>query len=591
MAGSKIDYTLPPGAFFFPTGAAPGLSLLAAPDWLWREAAPARISGFGVSRYEAVNARIAERVSHTLGRRSFAAPIAFNTVPALLEDAAFAKWAVSVRGRWLLNGAAGTRLRNRYAWRHDARDAEEVGRWLGALCSDSGPVALPEVTAMPPASVPVTIELRNGFNFFHFLTETLPLLASLAEVARGREIFVYHAGTALAGFMPAFVSALFPELAGRLRFVPAPAHHDRAICAYNFEHFYFQSPPRVMPALGPRGLAPPLWVDRAATARVQTTLRMNSYDEGLARLRARGRALVAEAALQGAFAHLPRRFWIARDPAAARARPMRNEAALIEALRPLGFEVVYFERLSPIEQVAIMARAEVMISSHGAGFANMLWAGPEATVIEIGTLQTASIRWGMFMPLAHVAGCRYVSFFADHDTDTPEVEPVFSRDGIVPVSLGEAAVGQIAAYVGALLGQEAAAPRGAAAGAWGRGVLARMLADSGAPEACLRLLGAEEPERIARNPALLRAMARASDDIGDPEGAYWALSRLWGLDPRAPGRIERLVWLARRLGHEDLARGNLAEFRDRFPGDCAAFLARAPGFARLLEAAQDRPDG
>ncbi|MFN7225598.1 MAG: glycosyltransferase family 61 protein, partial [Paracoccaceae bacterium] len=152
------------------------------------------------------------------------------------------------------------------------------------------------------------------------------------------------------------------------------------------------------------------------------------------------------------FRHLPKRFYIARSPGHARMRQMRGEAALTDLLDAFGFARIHFEDLAPLEQIALMAQAEVMVSPHGAGFANMLFANPKATVIEIGTLQTVQSRWADFWPVANASGCRYVSFVADHDTPTPSDVPDFAATGISAAHLTDRGLGRVMAFVASLCG-------------------------------------------------------------------------------------------------------------------------------------------
>ena len=190
------------------------------------------------------------------------------------------------------------------------------------------------------------------------------------------------------------------------------------------------------------------WKGRLATRASHGVLAMNAVDSSLPKLRAR-----ALKAIEGKdFSHLPKRFLVGRDGDHARVRTMKGEDDLLDMLKMFGFEFVAFERLSPLEQIAIMANAEMMISYHGAGFTNMLFAGPDTYVVELGTLQTAMFRWGDFWRLANVAQCRYVSFFADFNADDPLKEPAFSEDGIVPVHLSGAGLAQVMSFVVAILG-------------------------------------------------------------------------------------------------------------------------------------------
>jgi hypothetical protein len=134
----------------------------------------------------------------------------------------------------------------------------------------------------------------------------------------------------------------------------------------------------------------------------QTVFAMNAVSTALLALRTRAhKAIEAHD-----FSYLPKRFFVGRDNRSSRNRPMGGEDALFAQLQEAGFEWVVFKGLTPLEQVAMMAQAEVMVSGHGAGFTNMLFAHKDAFVIELGTLQTARYRWKEFWPLAHAAQCR-----------------------------------------------------------------------------------------------------------------------------------------------------------------------------------------
>jgi capsular polysaccharide biosynthesis protein len=52
-------------------------------------------------------------------------------------------------------------------------------------------------------------------------------------------------------------------------------------------------------------------------------------------------------------------------------------------LAALGFESVLTERLSVHEQVEMFSQASVLVAPHGAGLANMVFARPGLTVLEI----------------------------------------------------------------------------------------------------------------------------------------------------------------------------------------------------------------
>lgn len=74
------------------------------------------------------------------------------------------------------------------------------------------------------------------------------------------------------------------------------------------------------------------------------------------------------------------RIYISR--ADARWRRVTNEAAVIDMLAGDGFEVYELETLSQSEQIELFYDAEIVVSPHGAGLANLLFS-PEAAVVEL----------------------------------------------------------------------------------------------------------------------------------------------------------------------------------------------------------------
>jgi hypothetical protein len=68
--------------------------------------------------------------------------------------------------------------------------------------------------------------------------------------------------------------------------------------------------------------------------------------------------------------------------AGAANRRILNEADLLQALSPLGFERYRLETLSIEEQIALFHDAECVVAPHGAGLANLVFA-PETAVVEL----------------------------------------------------------------------------------------------------------------------------------------------------------------------------------------------------------------
>jgi capsular polysaccharide biosynthesis protein len=78
---------------------------------------------------------------------------------------------------------------------------------------------------------------------------------------------------------------------------------------------------------------------------------------------------------------LPTRIYISRK--GANYRRLLNEEELMLCLQRYGFISVTLEALSVREQIAVFANAEVIISPHGAGLANIVFSQPSTKLIEI----------------------------------------------------------------------------------------------------------------------------------------------------------------------------------------------------------------
>lgn len=574
----SIDFEKAPEAFFFAPGMEPGLHVFEHPDWMWREAPQGNIVGYPISAYPHLNDLIATHIRNYERLRKFRSPVEFNTVPIVVDDVRFSHSFTSISGKWFLNGASGTRLRNRYVWKNKDSNPDvdaDVIAYLKALHED------PQMEQPLPlwdgdtADLDFVIDCRNTFNFYHFLTETLCQLCLLDDLEFNGRILIHSPSQGAKAFIKNWVDALFPEYEGRVKFRRSPKHYKRALSAFNMRHFYHQTSEAMMPSvdhLAPRGW---IWRRRDADRNSQALLAMNSYDTMLPRLRERALRRIEGMETD----HLPRRFWVARAAQGNRNREMRNEEVLIEALRPHGFQVIYFEHLKPLEQVAIMANAEVMMSYHGAGFANMLFASPDTHCIEVGNLQSALHRWGDFMPHALVSGCAYRNFFADFNTKTPDVVPDILTEGLVPVALSLDGVTRIARYAQLLTARHALPMSDDEL------VLAtRMLSDL-RDWSALRILLAPNQHRFDLDPDLWAAWAQCCEDAEDYEGVFDALSEVFAASPKRFWVLERLVWLTKRLDRTDLAPALMAQHAQHFPDRHDAFLHRLPWYRALRKKA------
>lgn len=76
-----------------------------------------------------------------------------------------------------------------------------------------------------------------------------------------------------------------------------------------------------------------------------------------------------------------RRIYVSR--ANAKRRFITNEAEVKSELESAGFVTVFLEHLSFGDQVNLFAQAEMVVGSHGSGFANLVFCSPGTKVVEI----------------------------------------------------------------------------------------------------------------------------------------------------------------------------------------------------------------
>jgi capsular polysaccharide biosynthesis protein len=76
---------------------------------------------------------------------------------------------------------------------------------------------------------------------------------------------------------------------------------------------------------------------------------------------------------------LPRRFVVLRRGY----RSFLDDAAVLDALAPFGFEPVRLESLAFADQQALFRDAEAIVAPHGAGLVNLVWTRGECDVLEI----------------------------------------------------------------------------------------------------------------------------------------------------------------------------------------------------------------
>ncbi len=568
---NQIAFERQPDQLILDPYSARNLAALRQPDFLWRPIPRCQISGFAASAHDEINEKIDNYLANSECNKLFQSAIEFNSFPVVLENAWFNKSFVSVEDKCLISGAAGTRLLNRYCWENGENNPQAelslVDYFLS--CQDqAADKALPVARHPLPQDTPFAIECRNTFNYYHFVTESLSQLCLVGETGLTGPIYLHFPNKAekTRPFARNFISALFPELAGRVIFQRAPVHYNRVVTPYNFANSFYQMPACEVGLMDLYAPSKVDWKGRLATRASQGVLTMNSVDSSLLKLRAR-----ALRAIEGQdFSHLPRRFWVGRDSDQSRPRLMKGEAEILEMLAMFGFESVAFERLTPLEQVAIMANAEMMVSYHGACFTNMLFAGPKAYVVELGTLQTAMFRWGDIWRLANAAQCRYIAFFADFNADDPLREPAFAQDGQVPVHLSPAGLAQVMAFVVTVLGH---IPKFSRPDEVQR--LGEQLMKVGAHDRAQALFVAH-PGMEQGHAGLSLALADCLEHFGRYFDQLAALHSAYLADPASWTVLVRIICCARTLDQPETLRDALLALQDGFPERFAAFAKDQP---------------
>ncbi|MFC6636154.1 DUF563 domain-containing protein [Sulfitobacter sp. JBTF-M27] len=565
---NKVDFTLPPDVLFLNPWRDPGLRLLLEPEFVWRPMPKARITGFAASEHDEINQRIKGLIRSAVQTRTFSKAIEYNSVPVVLDKASFRKSYVQARDRLVLTGAAGNRLINRFRWENEDTLADVDQRLADyfANCSAGNEgKEIPLYAGLLDPSVPFAIECRNTFNYYHFITESLCQLTVLDGLGFEGDIYFHFPNQEerQRPFAQAYAEALFPEFEGRVFFERVPKDYNSVLSTYDLIGGHYQAPPSVI--AGMNRFAPDAIKNHGGVQALgaRSALSMNVVNSALLALRAR-----ALKAIEGRdFSHLPKKFFVGRDTRLSRVRHMDGEDKLFEHLEMFGFEYVVFESLSPLEQIAIMANAEMMVSYHGAGFTNMLFAGPQTYVIEIGTVQTARHRWGDFWPLAHASQCKYVNFFCDLKSENPLIEPDFQSEGLIPVSMSDKAIGQIMAFVVSLLGQYPELKSPAVVSE-----LAKELLEVGGAEQAIGLLD-KHKDMAAQNAELCLLKADCHKDLDEPKSELVALDMAHKADPTRWQTLVRIIWCANRCERPQVIRWALSRLKTDFPQRHDAFVS------------------
>jgi capsular polysaccharide biosynthesis protein len=214
----------------------------------------------------------------------------------------------------------------------------DLSPYYGAVTPSQHPVFLrcrpPAVTDVPGSVAVLTT--RGSDNYYHFLTDVLPRLELLRRAGVEPDAYVVNRSTR-------FQRDLLDHLG---------LTADRCLGDEKYPHVRAGS--LVVPSLPDDDLRTPPWIVPWLRARF----------------------------LPHDVRPPHRRLYVSRGQA-KHTRRVENEAELISALEPLGFEAIDPGALAPAEQVRAFAEAEYIVGPHGAGLTNLAFASPGAAVVEL----------------------------------------------------------------------------------------------------------------------------------------------------------------------------------------------------------------
>jgi len=76
-----------------------------------------------------------------------------------------------------------------------------------------------------------------------------------------------------------------------------------------------------------------------------------------------------------------RKIYISRSK--AKIRKLTNESEVTKVLKDYGFEIVYLESMSFLEQIELFSQAEIVMSVHGAALTNILFCDKSVKIVEL----------------------------------------------------------------------------------------------------------------------------------------------------------------------------------------------------------------
>lgn len=412
-----------------------GVKLIEPADDLLRPVPLGNVVAHNLVRNDRRRKALDVHVSDYFWHRRMMSGFSMKTVMAEVHRPGFKRAFMSSGGKVLLNGSAGDRARNfvRKNMEYSEESLEYFRRSYGELSKPEN------IYSNAFHAEDCWIEVKNFYNFFHFLTESFhKVFVDREEMRSVRKIVLKSKSTRIEEFANLWIKDCEELIGGKVSIEVEQSVSDEmpsaVLTPMSSKHLLYQISGTHHGMI--EGARPPghSWLGYDSTPHPVKVFGLNSFDDSLLDFR----KAVIDLAKKKIPARWGRKIYAARSKGLLRNRVMKGEEGLIAALERRGFEVVYFEEMSPLEQIRCVSGARCVVMQHGAGMTNMLFANSNAHIFELGTYQTAMARWADFMPLCHAAQCHYHHIFLDMDFDNEDSDPVFANDGLVaPVLSGE----------------------------------------------------------------------------------------------------------------------------------------------------------
>lgn len=333
---------------------------------------------------------------------------------------------ITTRGKIVLNGAAAHRARNKL--RKDMKFSPESTTIFDEIYDTLLDPRSMKLAA--PQTRSVWIDAKNLHNFFHFTSESLhQAFLSRAFSDSFDDISFATKNKHMEPYIESWVSEcnalVNPHVEAKSFTQEQIDKVPSVVMPISCEHLLYQFSGDHHAKIAAARPAGNNWDGYDAKPHPVKTLQLNSFDQTVVRFRdamvARAKATVGKT--------WSKLIYTARAEGLSRKRVMGGEKELIRSLKTIGFEVVHFEKMSPLEQVKCVSEADCIIGQHGAGLANMMFARENAHVFEISTFQTAVSRWVDFIPLCHASGCHYHLIVVGMDFEDEDRDPSYNDDG------------------------------------------------------------------------------------------------------------------------------------------------------------------